>query len=54
VSDFAGTYSAGGALVGGARGINLRNEKGVALVLKRPKAGMEFAANLSGITISLK
>jgi hypothetical protein len=57
VSDFAGTYSAvgaGGALVGGAGGVNLRNEKGVVLVLKGSKAGMEFAANLSGIRISLK
>ncbi|MGX9426375.1 MULTISPECIES: hypothetical protein [Bradyrhizobium] len=57
VSDFAGTYSAvgaGGALVGGAGGVNLRNENGVVLVLKGPKAGMEFAANLSGIRISLK
>ena len=57
VNDFAGTYSAvgaGGALVGGAGGVNLRNEKGVVLILKGPKAGMEFAANLSGIRISLK
>jgi hypothetical protein len=57
VGDFAGTYSAvgaGGALVGGAGGVNLRNEKGVVLVLKGPKAGMEFAANLSAIRISLK
>ncbi|MCA1453608.1 hypothetical protein I6F35_10335 [Bradyrhizobium sp. BRP22] len=57
VSDFAGTYSAvgaGGALVGGAGGVNLRNEKGVVLILKGPKAGMEFAANLSAIRISLR
>jgi hypothetical protein len=57
VTDFAGTYSAvgaGGALVGGAGGVNLRNEKGVVLILKGPKAGMEFAANLSGLRISLK
>ena len=57
VRDFAGTYSAvgaGGALVGGAGGVDLRNEKGVVLMLKGPRAGMEFAANLSGIRISLK
>jgi hypothetical protein len=57
VSDFAGTYSsvgAGGALVGGAGGIHLRNEKGVVIVLQGPKAGMEFAANLSAVTISMK
>jgi hypothetical protein len=56
-SDFAGSYSAvggGGALVGGAGGIQLGNEKGVRITLKGPKAGMEFAANLSSIQISLK
>jgi hypothetical protein len=57
LSDFAGTYSAvggGGALVGGAGGISLWNEKGVRLALKGPKAGLEFAANSNRITISLK
>jgi hypothetical protein len=57
VSDFAGTYSsagAGGALVGGAGGIHLENEKGVTIDLQGPKAGIEFAANLSKIRISLK
>jgi len=57
VSDFAGTYSTvgfGGALVGGAGGVHLRNEKGVSIDLQGPRAGMEFAANLSGIEISLK
>jgi hypothetical protein len=57
VSDFAGTYSAvgfGGALVGGVGGVHLRNEKGVSIDLQGPKAGMEFAANLSGIEVSLK
>jgi hypothetical protein len=57
VSDFAGTYSAvgaGGALVGGAGGVHLGNEKGVKIALQGPKAGIEFAANLSSIRISLK
>lgn len=57
VSDFAGTYSAvgaGGAFVGGAGGVHLTNEKGVKMSLQGPKAGMEFAANLSSIKISLK
>jgi hypothetical protein len=57
VSDFAGTYSsvgAGGALVGGAGGVRLGNEKGVVIVLRGPKAGMEFAANVSRIAISMK
>jgi hypothetical protein len=57
VSDFAGTYSAvgaAGALVGGLGGVHLRNEKGVTIALQGFTAGMEFAANLSGIRISLR
>ena len=57
VSDFAGSYSAvgaGGAFVGGVGGIHLGNDKGVTIELQGPKAGMEFAANLSGFRISLK
>jgi hypothetical protein len=57
VSDFAGTYSSVGggfALVGGANGVQLRNEKGVNMVLRGPKAGLELAANISAITINLK
>ena len=57
VNDFAGTYSAvgfGAALVGGAGGVHVRNEKGVTIALQGPKAGVEFAANLGGIRISLK
>ncbi len=57
VSDFAGTYSsvgAGGALVGGAGGVHLTNENGVMIALRGPKAGMEFAANISKTTISMK
>jgi hypothetical protein len=57
VGDFAGTYSSvggGAALVGGINGVHLRNDKGVTIALQGPKAGMEFAANLSAITISMK
>ncbi|WP_128927735.1 hypothetical protein [Bradyrhizobium guangxiense] len=57
VSDFAGTYSSVGggfALVGGANGVHLRNEKGVTIVLQGPKAGLELAANISQITIALR
>ncbi|MDA9410261.1 hypothetical protein [Bradyrhizobium sp. CCBAU 45384] len=57
VSDFAGTYSSVGggfALVGGVNGVQLRNEKGVTIVLQGPKAGLELAANISEITISLR
>lgn len=57
IGDFAGTYSSvggGAALVGGVNGVHLRNDKGVTMVLQGPKAGVEFAANLSHITISLR
>ncbi|MDE5444251.1 hypothetical protein GWG65_22930 [Bradyrhizobium sp. CSA207] len=57
VSDFAGTYSSvggGAALIGGINGAQLRNDKGVTMVLQGPKAGVEFAANLSTIMISLR
>ncbi len=57
ISDFVGTYSSvggGAALVGGISGVHLRNDKGVTMVLQGPKAGLEFAANLSTIMISLK
>lgn len=57
VSDFAGTYSSvggGGAFVGGFGGVQLRNEKGVTIALQGPRAGMEFASNLSVVRISLK
>ncbi|MBM7483516.1 hypothetical protein ACVWWI_003167 [Bradyrhizobium sp. USDA 3686] len=56
VSDFAGAYSSvggGAALIGGINGAQLRNDKGVTMVLQGPKAGVEFAANLSTIMISL-
>jgi hypothetical protein len=57
IGDFAGTYSSAGggaALIGGINGIQLRNDKGVTMVLQGPKAGLEFAANLSQISISLR
>ena len=57
LSDFEGTYTAvgtGGALVGGGGGVQLKNEKGVIITLHGPKAGLEFAANLSGIRIELR
>jgi len=57
VSDFAGTYSSvggGGSFVGGFGGVQLGNERGVKIALRGPRAGMEFAANLSEIRISLR
>lgn len=57
VNDFAGSYAlvgAGGAWAAGVGGVSMRNEHGVVLMLKGPKAGLEFAANLGGLTISLR
>jgi hypothetical protein len=57
VNDFAGSYTlvgAGGAWAAGAGGVSLRNEHGVLLMLKGPRAGLEFAANLGGLTIALR
>ena len=57
VKDFAGIYDAvgaGGALVGGIGGVQLRSTKGVIISLQGPEAGMEFAANRSGIRITLQ
>jgi hypothetical protein len=57
VKDFAGTYDAaggGGAFLGGVGGVQLTNKKGVSITLQGVEAGMEFAANRSGIRISLR
>ena len=56
LSDFSGTYTvvgAGGALLGGVGGVQLRNDKGVTLTLQGPKAGFELSANISRIVITL-
>ena len=56
LSDFSGTYTvvgAGGALLGGVGGTQLRNDKGVTLTLQGPKAGLEFSANVSKVVITL-
>src|SRR5262249_30378857 len=57
ISDFSGTYDAvgaGGALVGGFGGVQLSNKKGVTMTLQGTEAGLGFAANRSGIRISLQ
>lgn len=57
VADFAGVYSSiggGAALVGGISGVRLRNDNGVTMLLRGPKAGLEFASNIGRIVISLK
>jgi hypothetical protein len=56
LSDFAGTYFAvglGGAWVAGAGGVQLMNDKGVTITLQGNRAGLEVAANLSGIRIEI-
>jgi hypothetical protein len=57
VSDFPGAYSSvggGGAFVGGLGGIQLGNDKGVNIALQGPRAGMEFAANVTRVRISMR
>jgi hypothetical protein len=56
LSDFAGTYTvvgAGAALVGGVGGVQLKNDKGVIMTLQGAKAGLELAANISTVVITL-
>jgi len=56
LSDFDGSYSSvgtGGALVAGAGGVQLRNDKGVVITLHGVRAGLELASNLGGIRIVL-
>lgn len=52
-----GAYSAigaGGALAGGAGGVQLQNGNGVILQLSGPKVGVELSAAVAGVTIRLK
>jgi hypothetical protein len=56
LSDFAGTYSvvgAGGALVGGVAGVQLRNANGVTITLRGLKGGVEASANITRVVITL-
>ena len=56
-SDVAGVYGAAGAgaaLLVGARGIVLRNEKGAVLSLYGEQVGLIANADLSGLAISLR
>jgi hypothetical protein len=56
LSDFAGTYSvvgAGGALVGGVGGVQLRNANGVTITLRGLKGGVEASANITKVVITL-
>jgi hypothetical protein len=56
LDDFAGTYTvvgAGAALIGGVGGVQLKNAKGVIITLRGAKAGLELAANISTVVITL-
>jgi hypothetical protein len=56
LGDFAGTYSmvgAGGALIGGVAGVQLKNDKGVIITLQGPKSGLEVSANITKVVITL-
>jgi hypothetical protein len=44
---------AGGALVGGVGGVQLRNAKGVTITLQGAKAGVELSANVTKVVIML-
>ena len=48
------TLGAGGAIVGGAGGVQLQNGNGVILQLSGPKVGAEVSAAVGGVTIRLK
>jgi hypothetical protein len=55
-SDIEGTYGAisgGSALVGGAGGALLKNDRGVELLLTGVKLGAEITVAVSGVTIRL-
>jgi hypothetical protein len=52
-----GSYSAmgaGGALAGGAGGVQLQNTNGVILQLSGPKLGVELSAAVAGVNIRLR
>jgi len=56
-SDVAGVYGAvgaGAAVIGGARAITLRNEKGALLQLQGRQAGLMVNVDVSGMAISLQ
>jgi hypothetical protein len=56
LGDFSGSYTVvggGGALLGGVSGVQLKNDKGVIITLQGPKAGLELAANISTVVITL-
>ena len=56
-ADIAGVYNAigaGGALAGGAGGVQLQNAKGVILQLHGVKVGVELSASIGGVEITME
>ena len=56
-ADLQGSYGvigAGGALAGGAGGVQLQNQRGVILQLAGGKIGVEVSAAVGGVTIALR
>jgi hypothetical protein len=56
LGDFTGTYAvmgAGGALIAGVGGVQLKNAKGVVITLQGPKGGLEVSANAAKVVITL-
>ena len=49
-----GTVGAGGAVAGGAGGVQLQNANGVILQLSGPRVGAEVSAAVGGVTVRLK
>jgi len=55
LNDFPGSYRSiglGGALIGGASGVQLKNKRGVIITLEGAKIGVDVSANLSRIRIA--
>jgi hypothetical protein len=55
-SDIEGVYGAvggGSAFIAGAGGVRLKNDRGVELLLRGVKLGVEITAAVSGVTIKL-
>jgi hypothetical protein len=55
--DFAGAYTsfgAGGAVIAGVSAVRLQNANGVVLDLHGAKLGVELAANLAYVTVTVQ
>jgi hypothetical protein len=54
IEGYYSAVGAGGALAGGAGGVQLQNNNGVILQLSGPKVGVELSAAVAGVSIRLK